>query len=349
MPPLRIVLYVNQFFGGLGGEDKAGASPQVKPGPQGPGVLLQQLLGTEAQIVATVLCGDNRMAERQEETLPEVVELVRGHSPDMVVAGPAFGAGRYGVACAAVCTAVHRVLGVPVLTGMFPENPGAEGIDPMVIVAVAGESAQTMKQDLERLSRLVLKVVRREPIGPADEDGYLPRGKRINQFGNQTGAERMLEMLVQKLHGEPFVSEVIVPQFERVPAAPPVHALNEATLAIITTSGVVPQGNPEGVESWRATKWVKNQLSGLSCLSPEEYTCVHGGYDNRHIRANPNRTVPLDVLRQYEKEGRIGKLHNILYSTVGNVMPVARARQFGREIARELLEAQVQAAILTAT
>lgn len=349
MAPLRIALYLNQFFGGLGGEDRADASPQLMQGPLGPGVLLQQLLGTEAEVVGTVVCGDNRMAERQEETCLKVVELIRGLSPGMMVAGPAFAAGRYGMACAAVCAAVHRALGIPVLTGMFPENPGAEGINPVVTVAVTGESAATMKQDLQRISGLVLKVVRREPFGPADEEGTLPRGRRVNEFGNQIGAERMVEMLLKKLRGEPFVSEVIVPRFDRVSPAPPVHSLREVTLAIITTSGVVRQGNPDRVESWRATKWVRNQISGLSCLSPDEFTCVHGGYDNRHIRANPNRAVPLDVLRQYEKDGRIGKIHNVLYSTVGNVMPVERARRFGREIAQELLDAQVQAAILTAT
>lgn len=349
MSALRVALYLNQFFAGVGSEDKADVPPQAKPGAVGPGGLLQQLLGAEARIVGTVLCGDNRMAEHEQETLAEVVELVRRLEPDILVAGPAFAAGRYGLACAAVCTAVHQKLGIPVLTGMAPDNPGTHGIDPAVTVAVAGESAASMKQDLQRMCRLIVKVARQVPLGPADEDGYLPRGKRVNEFGDQTGAERMVEMLLKRLRQEPFVSEVIVPRFDRVPPAPSVPDLREVTLAIVTTSGIVRQGNPEGIESWRATKWVRDDISGLSSLSPNDFTCVHGGYDNRHIRANPNRAVPLDVLRQCEKEGRVGRLHNTLFTTVGNVMPVERARRLGREIAQELREANIQAALMTAT
>ncbi len=155
--------------------------------------------------------------------------------------------------------------------------------------------------------------------------------------------------LLKKLRGEPYVSEVIVPRFDRIPPAPPVHDLRQATLAIVTTSGVVRTGNPEGIESWRATKWARYPIGGLHTLSPDEFTCVHGGYDNRHIRANPHRAVPLDVLSQYEKDGRIGRLHGILYSTVGNVMPVERARRLGREVAQELRDAGVHAVLLTAT
>ncbi len=349
MSTFRVALYLNQFFGGLGGEDRADAAPLLKPGAVGPGVLLSELLRPDAQVVGTVLCGDNRMAEHRAEALPRVLALLRELKPDLVVAGPAFGSGRYGIACAAVCRAARQELGVPALTGMFPENPGAEGRDPEVVVAVTGPTATTMKPDLEQMARLARKLLRREPLRPADEDGYLPRGKRRNEFGDRSGAERVVEMLLKKVRGEPFVSEVIVPQFERVPPAPALRDLRRATLALITTSGVVRSGNPGGVESWRATRWEKYSITGLEALSPDQFTCVHGGYDTRYIRANPNRAVPLDVLRLWEKEGRIGKLHDVLYTTVGNVMPVERARQFGREIAQELRQAGVQAAILTAT
>ena len=59
--------------------------------------------------------------------------------------------------------------------------------------------------------------------------------------------------------------------------------------------------------------------------------------------------MPLDVLRRYLADGRIGRMHEVLYTTVGNVMPVERARRLGREIAQELREAAVQAVLFTAT
>ncbi len=349
MSARRVAHYLNQFFGGLGGEEKADAPPDLRPGPVGPGILLQELLGGEAEIVGTVICGDNRMAEHASEVLPDVMDLVRGLRPEMVVAGPAFNAGRYGLACASVCAAARRDLGVPALTAMFAENPGREAADRSVLVAVAGPTTATMKVDLERLARLVVKTLRGEPLGPADVDGYHPTGRRVNEFAAETGAERMVQMLVKKLSGQPYLSELVVPRFDRVSPARPVPDLSRATLGIVTTSGVVRAGNPEGIESWRATKWARYSLAGLEALTPQEFTCVHGGYDNRHIRSDPHRAVPLDVLTRYVKEGRIGKLHEVLYTTVGNVMPVARARRLGREVARELRDAGVQAVLQTAT
>lgn len=349
MGAVRVAHFLNQFFGGIGGEDKAGASPELRPGPVGPGTELQRLLGAEAEIVGTVICGDNRVAEHEAETVAEVIALMRGLRPDVVVAGPAFGAGRYGLACAAVCAAARRELKVPALTSMFGENPGRESIDRTVLVAVAGPTAATMKADLERLARLVVKTVRGERLGPADVEGYHPTGRRVNEFVAEIGAERMVQMLLRKLAKQPYVSELVVPAFDRVPPAPPVRDLRGVTLGVVTTSGVVRAGNPDGIESWRATKWARYPLAGVEALSPEAFTCVHGGYDNRYIRENPHRAVPLDVLRRYQEEGRVGPLHEVLYTTVGNVMPVERARRLGREIAEELRDAHVGAVLFTAT
>ena len=99
---LRIVHYVNQFFGGIGGEDKAHAEPQMKIGPIGPGKAVQGAFGDRGKVVATVICGDNYFAERIGDATAEVMNLIKSQEPDVVIAGPAFDAGRYGIACGAV-------------------------------------------------------------------------------------------------------------------------------------------------------------------------------------------------------------------------------------------------------
>ena len=48
--PKRVVHYVNQFFGGVGGEDKADIPPRHQSGPVGPGRLLQEHLGSGASV-----------------------------------------------------------------------------------------------------------------------------------------------------------------------------------------------------------------------------------------------------------------------------------------------------------
>ena len=57
----------------------------------------------------------------------------------------------------------------------------------------------------------------------------------------------------------------------------------------------------------------------------------------------------IDVLRDLEKEGKIGKLYHVFYSTVGNGTSVANARKFGTEIGSQLKAAHVDGVILTST
>ena len=69
---LRVVHYLNQFFGQIGGEDQAGVGPQVKEGPVGPGRAAQEALKGRGEVVATAICGDNYFAENVEQATREV-------------------------------------------------------------------------------------------------------------------------------------------------------------------------------------------------------------------------------------------------------------------------------------
>src|SRR2546427_11212379 len=101
MATLRVVHYLNQFFAGIGAEDRADTPPDHREGPVGPGRLLQQALGDRAEVVATVYCGDNYAGEKSG-AVDEILDLVAEHRPEIVIAGPAFSAGRYVLACCEV-------------------------------------------------------------------------------------------------------------------------------------------------------------------------------------------------------------------------------------------------------
>jgi glycine reductase len=73
------------------------------------------------------------------------------------------------------------------------------------------------------------------------------------------------------------------------------------------------------------------------------------GYDNTTVNQDPNRLVPLDVARQLEREGIIGKIHDKFCTTAGVATPLDKCRAIGRGIAERLLEEGVSAAILTST
>ena len=82
---LRVAHYLNQFFGGLGGEDKAFEGPKLKDGLIGPGQAVQQALGNRGEVVATIICGDNYFAERTKEASEEVIQLLTPYKPDIRV------------------------------------------------------------------------------------------------------------------------------------------------------------------------------------------------------------------------------------------------------------------------
>ena len=76
MAKYRIVHYLNQFFGGIGGEEMGHFEPAVKEEVIGPGVALQAGLGEDFEIVATVICGDNYFGENLDKATDTICEMV---------------------------------------------------------------------------------------------------------------------------------------------------------------------------------------------------------------------------------------------------------------------------------
>ncbi len=348
---IRAIHYLNQFFGGLGGEEQADVTPQWLDGPKGPGQLIQSL-EPSIEIVGTIVAGDNYMAEHLDAAVAEIIGLLEarasGVEPDLLLSGPAFNAGRYGMACGAVCQAVQERFGIPAVSAMFAENPAVEIYRRRVNIVETGSDVMAMREAAAGMVRVGAKLVAGEAIIP-DEDGTIPHGLRQNYFADATGAERAVDMLLRKLSGESPETEYPMPVFSRVPPAPPVKDMATATLALVTSGGIVPQGNPDRIESANASKFGAYSLQGLDRLSAESHQSVHGGYDRTFANQDPNRVLPLDVVRELEREGRIGRLHDTYYATVGNATSVARAEEYGREIAAELVNVGVQAVILTST
>lgn len=345
---LRVVHYINQFFGGIGGEEKADAPLSERTEAVGPGRLLAVRLADQAEIVATLICGDNYLAEHEAETLEAIRARLAELRPDVLVAGPAFNAGRYGMACGAIC-ATAEALGIPAVTGLYPENPAVETYRAHVVLVPTGNSAASMAEAMGRVARLALKLARREPLGPAREEGYLPRGFRLNMLAAAPGAERAVTMLLAKLRGEPFETELRMERFEAVPPAPPVTDLSTALVALVTEAGLFPQGNPDRVESTQATRWGHYSLEGLDDLTEATHHAIHGGFDNHWVNADPDRVLPVDVMRALEREGTIGGLYGEYCATVGNGGSPEVMRRIGAEMAERLNAAGVSAVVLTST
>lgn len=341
----KVVHYINQFYAGIGGEEKAGTAPFKEDGPKGPGLGLNPQL-QDAEIVGTVVCGDDYFNEK-DSALNEVMDMIKSYDPDLVILGPAFNAGRYGMACGKIGATVMEELDIPAVTGLYEENPGTDIYRTLLYVTRVGDSAVAMRDAIPTISNLANKLLAGEDVDPA-VDAYHERFRK-NYFTEKRGSERAVDMLVAKLNDEEFKTEFVMPDFDRVDPETAIEDLSKATIAIVTSGGMVPAGNPDRIESSSASKFGAYSIEGLDDLVEGEWETAHGGFDNTYANEDADRVIPVDVMRSMEKDGIIGKLYDTFYSTVGNGTSVANSKAYGEAIGKELKDAGVDAVLLTST
>ena len=346
---LKIVHYVNQFFGGIGGEDKADLTPQVRSGAVGPGTVLQEIVKDWGDVQSTIVCGDNYFAEHMEKAAKEILDLLLPISPDIFIAGPAFNAGRYGIGCGELCKKIKERLGIAAVTGMSPEQVAVNAYKNEIFIVKTDGIARGMQEPMRKMARLALKLHNNETIGSPDEEGYIPRGVRKNILGDTYASERAIDMLLAKFRGLPFKSEIVLPRFDSVSRAEPVKDISRATITLVTTGGVVPKGNPDKLKSHVATSYGRYRIDGPDTLAHERYEANHGGYYTAYVNQNPNRMLPIDVLAEMEKEGRIGKLYPYFYTTAGTGTYPEVAEKMAREILAEIRNDGANGVIITST
>lgn len=345
----KVVCYVNQFFGQVGGEEKANISPQLEQKAVGVAMGIQGALQNQAEVVGTIICGDSYFNENVEAALEEIMAMLETLKPDLVLAGPAFNAGRYGMACGHLAKTIKQKLAIPVVTGMYIENPAVEMFKKDAYIIETGNSAASMRETLPKMGKLALKLLNQEQLQSPKLEGYIPQGLRTNCFTKQRGSLRAVEMLLKKLKQEPFETEYPMPNFDRVEPAPAIKDLKTAKIALVTSGGIVPKGNPDRIESSSASKYGKYSLHGLTDLTADSHETAHGGYDPVYANQDPDRVLPLDVMRAQVEEGNIAAVYEYFYSTVGNGTSVANSQAFAKEIADDLIRDGVNAVILTST
>lgn len=350
---LTIVHVINQFFAGFGGEDKADMPVGVSEGALGAARGLQAQLGEQAKVIATIFCGDNYFHEHLEDAKNVILWEVGSRRPQVVVAGPAFNSGRYGLASVEICQMVSESLKVPCVTAMHPENPAVatyrEYRNLRVFLLPTTETASGMNEALASMARFVCRLGSGADIGPAQEEGYLPRAIRRLERVDRPGVDRAIDMLLKDLRDEPFVTELPMEVWDRVAPAAPLLELSSATIAILTTSGVVPWGNPDGFKTYRNTYWRKYSIAELKVMEPGRWEAVHGGYDVSFMNQNPHYGVPLDALRALEAEGVFGRVYHSYYVVPGNSGAPLVMRRIGQEIAADLRAEGVDGVLLVAT
>ena len=349
MAKIKVVHYVNQFYAGIGGEEKADITPELREGTVPTGEALNKAWAGEAEITHTIVCGDSYFGENMDKASAEIMEMIKSVGADMFIAGPAFNAGRYGVACGTIATNVKNTLGIPVLTGMYVENPGADMYKTQIYIVATKDSGAGMRDAIKKMAPLALKLARGEKIEASCVEGYIPNGVRVNLFEKECGAVRAVKMLIAKLNDKPYVTEFPMPDFDRVEPNPAILDMAHATVALCTSGGTVPKGNPDRIESSSASHYGEYDITGVMSMDGDHWETVHGGYDPVYVNEDGNRCLPVDIMREMEASGRIGKLHNKFYTTVGNGTAVLSSKAFAEEYAQKMINDGVDCVIMTST
>jgi glycine reductase len=218
-----------------------------------------------------------------------------------------------------------------------------------------------MLDDLHNMVKIALKVSSREKnsrtvdgsnIGRPSEDNYYPRERIVNEFVEKTAAERAVDMVLAKIHGKPFQTEAEVPEYIARRIAPPLSKqLREAKIAVVTDGGLVPKGNPDHFLARASEAWGCYEMESILPESDPRghFEIVHAGYSNINCLENPYRLVPVDILRELQRDGYLGQLHPDLHSACGNAGTEYIFREIGRKIAKRLKSANVDGVILTST
>lgn len=346
----KAIHYINQFFAGIGGEEKADHAPELREGIVGPGLALNAAM-KNAEITHTIVCGDNFMGSNTDEAIEKIMDMIKDLDFDIFIAGPAFQAGRYGVACGNICKAIKDKLNKPVLTSMNVENPGVEMFKREFPIFIGGHSAAQMKEDTQKMAAYADKVLAGEELDNAETSGYFGRGVRHQVWLKEpiSAAKRGVDMLVKKLSGEEFQTELVIPKKDVVPCAEPIKDLTKARIALLNTGGIVPVDNPDRIQSASATRWGRYDISEMDALKGGEFKTIHAGFDPAAADANPNVIMPVDVMKEMLKEGVYGSLHPYFYSTVGTGTTQAEASRMGKEMIEKLKEDNVDGVIMVST
>ena len=346
MSKYKALLYLNQFFGQIGGENAADTGLQFTEELIGPGLLYQKNLKDEAEIVGTFICGDNYFTENVEEVLEEIIDKVSEIDPDIMFLGPAFNAGRYGISCGNIASAVYKRLGIVTVTGMYPENPAVDIFRKDTYILETKISAAVMRRVVPKMSNLGLRLLKNEAIGSAATEGYIKRDIILNEQQEKKASSRAIDMAMARLRGEDFVSELLPPVYEEVVSPPPITDLSNARIAIVTDGGLIPQDNPDKLKPNGSETWGQYNIDKLLT---DPHFVIHSGYDGTWVLENPQRLVPIRALRKLEKENVIGEAFTDVFVACGNCASIEASKKIGEAIAQKLRDYNVDGVVLTST
>lgn len=174
---IRAVQFLNQVQAGLGEDERMDIEPQAQNGAVGMGMLLKtMLMRNNADIIGTIVCGDNYFLQNKEEAIEEILKMIENFKADVVICGPALNYKRYGECCGYLAQAVNEKLTIPAFAAMSKESTGTELFRKKVYIIETPKRGGTgLNNSLRKIAGFAVKLAEGKNIGTSEEEGYFPR------------------------------------------------------------------------------------------------------------------------------------------------------------------------------
>ncbi|MBM7710973.1 GrdB-related putative oxidoreductase [Enterococcus xiangfangensis] len=122
----KIILVLNHVQAGMGSDENADLTPSGKKAALGPGqTLIPYLKEHDAEIIATLYCGDHYYLDHQEEVAKKFVGFAKKFQADAVICGPAMHYPNFGEMAGSL-TKIFIQHGIPTIAAMSIENPATQ-------------------------------------------------------------------------------------------------------------------------------------------------------------------------------------------------------------------------------
>ena len=122
----KVILVLNHVQAGMGSDENAHLAPGGKKTTMGPGQTLAPYFEeNDAEIIATLYCGDQYYLENKEEVTKKFVGFAKKFEADAVLCGPAMQYPNFGEMAAQLAISFEKY-GIPAVAAMSIENPATE-------------------------------------------------------------------------------------------------------------------------------------------------------------------------------------------------------------------------------
>lgn len=174
---IKVVLFLNQVLSGFGEDERMNIAPLLFKGAAGPGMILRpKLKPLGADIVGTLICGDNYFLENKEEAINSLLDMITKLGADIVICGPALNYKRYGECCGHLAKAIEERLNIRAFAAMAPDSTGTEMFrKELYIIKTPGRGGIGLNDSLKKITNFAVKLAKKQPIGSFSEEGYFSR------------------------------------------------------------------------------------------------------------------------------------------------------------------------------